>query len=111
MRHKSKSSRAEAVDSHDEQPDPFDFSALEAGIQKAVDELRSKLSALRAAGGRFDPQLVENLRIKLDKKHGTFVALGDVAQVIPKRGSSLTVIVAQEEVMMPLWLTAHVEAS
>ena len=81
--------------------DPLDQSTLETSIRYALEQLQSKLQHLRAGGGRFDPALLEALPVTVDKKssRGT-TRLGDVAQVIPKRGRSLSVIVAQEEVRL-----------
>lgn len=83
--------------------DPFDFSELEAGITKAHEKLKDDLSKLRA-GGRFNPELVENLRVSLvnkDKDSGKqSVRLGDVAQVVP-RGRVLGVMVGEKDVSLP----------
>jgi len=80
--------------------DPFDFSELETGIIKAHDQLKDELSKLRA-GGRFNPELVENLRVSLvnkDKESGKETArLGDLAQVVP-RGRVLGVMVGEKDV-------------
>ena len=77
--------------------DPLDTSDLQDGIHDALDRLRDKIAGLRA-GGRFDPQLVEDLRVTVNKKQAATAKLADLAQVIPKRGRSLAVIVGQEEV-------------
>lgn len=83
--------------------DPFDFSELESGISKAHDKLKDELSKLRA-GGRFNPELLENLRVQLvnkDKESGKeSVRLGDVAQVVP-RGRVLGVMVGEKDVSPP----------
>jgi len=80
--------------------DPFDFSELETGITKAHDKLKDDLSKLRA-GGRFNPELVENLRVSLVNKDNESgkqsVRLGDVAQVVP-RGRVLGIMVGEKDV-------------
>lgn len=66
---------------------------LEADIGKAIERLKNDLSKLRA-GGRFNPEVLEALRVKVGKES---VRLGDVAQVVPK-GRQVQVLVGEEEV-------------
>lgn len=86
----SSSSAPAAVGSED----PFDFSALESDINDAVEKLKADLSQLRQ-GGRFNPQVLESLRVQL--KQGGPVKLGDLAQVVPK-GRVVQVVVGEQEV-------------
>lgn len=79
--------------------DPYDVAALESGIAHAQERLREDLSKLRA-GGRFNPEVVEDLRVTLDKAAKQTVRLGDVAQVVP-RGRVLSVMVGENEVSVP----------
>jgi len=76
--------------------DPADFSALEADIAAAVARLKDDLSKLRA-GGRFNPELLENLRVQPDKSSTSKVRLSDVAQVVPK-GRTVQVLVGEKDV-------------
>ena len=76
--------------------DPADFSALEADIAAAVERLKDDLSKLRA-GGRFNPEVLENLRVQPDKTSGAKVRLSDVAQVVPK-GRIVQVLVGERDV-------------
>ena len=80
--------------------DPSDFTDLDAGIGQALERLTANLSKLRA-GGRFNHELVEELRVKLDKNKSDTERLGDLAQVIPKTGRVLVVMVAEESVSYP----------
>lgn len=80
--------------------DPFDFSALESDINDAVEKLKTDLSQLRQ-GGRFNPQVLESLRVQL--KQGGPVKLGDLAQVVPK-GRVVQVVVGEQEVRLPFIL-------
>lgn len=77
--------------------DPFDFSDLSEGISKAVSKLKDDLSKLRA-GGRFNSEALEALRVHLVKGAKESVRLGDVAQVIPKGGRSVSLLVGEEDV-------------
>ncbi|KAK2759071.1 hypothetical protein FQN54_003170 [Arachnomyces sp. PD_36] len=86
--------------------DPFDFSSLQDGITDAVARLKDDLSKLRA-GGRFNPETIEGLRVNIPKAGGGKEALrlGSLAQVIPKGGRAVTVLVGEEEHIKPITTT------
>ena len=77
--------------------DPFDFSELQAGIQRALERLKDDLSKLRP-GGRFNPDILEALRVHLVKGDKETVRLGDLAQAIPKGGRAVVVLVGEADV-------------
>lgn len=87
----------EAEEEEEVVEDPFDFSSLEEGISKALDKLKNDLSRLRT-GGRFNPEALENLRVHLNKDSKASERLGDLAQVLPKGGRSLMILVGEKEV-------------
>jgi len=71
---------------------------------KAIEGLTHKLSQLRS-GGRLNPEVVENLRVKIgtagkDGDGKETVRLADIAQVVP-RGRMLSVICGESEVRTP----------
>jgi ribosome recycling factor len=78
--------------------DPYDFSTLGASIETALARLKDELGKLRP-GGRFNPDIVEALRVVVGKGEGGKhnLKLGDVAQVIPK-GRTLLVLVGDADV-------------
>jgi len=78
----------------------YDFSTLEAKILKAMEHLTHHLSQLRA-GGRFNPDHLDNLRVKPIKGSAETVRLGDIAQVVPK-GRVVNVIVGEEGHVKPV---------
>ncbi|KAK3675717.1 hypothetical protein LTR78_004358 [Recurvomyces mirabilis] len=80
--------------------DPFDFTTLEADIASAVERLKNNLSRLRA-GGRFNPEVLENLRVQPDKSSNQTVKLSDVAQVIPK-GRVVQIMVGEKDHIKPI---------
>lgn len=87
--------------------DPFDFSQLSNGIQDAVSRLKEDMSKLRV-GGRLNPELIENVRVSLksDSKHRETVKLSELAQVIPKGGRTITILIGEEDVcflLLPLY--------
>lgn len=79
--------------------DPFDFSTLNEGVSKAQEKLKDDLSKLRT-GGRFNPEVLENLRVHLVKDDKKSERLGDLAQVLPKGGRSLMILVGEKEVSL-----------
>ncbi|EQL31399.1 ribosome recycling factor [Blastomyces dermatitidis ATCC 26199] len=85
--------------------DPFGFSQLENDIAGAVQRLKDDISKLRA-GGRFNPEAIETLRVAVSKGDGKgskeTVKLGELAQVIPKGGRMLTILVGEEEYIKPI---------
>jgi len=81
--------------------DPLDFSAMEMTISQAQDRMKDELSKLRS-GGRFNHELLETLRVNLNKEKDT-VKLGDVAQVLPRGGRIIVVLVGENDV----WLRIH----
>ncbi|KXT07670.1 hypothetical protein AC578_10204 [Pseudocercospora eumusae] len=91
----SKSSKGESANE-----DPYDFSALEADIARTLERLKNDLSKLRA-GGRFNPEVVENLRVQPDKASNQTVKLSDVAQVIPK-GRTVQILVGEKDHVKPV---------
>jgi ribosome recycling factor len=76
--------------------DPFDFSNLESEISNSIERLKNSLSKLRA-GGRFNPETLENLRVQPDKQSNQTFKLSDLAQVIPK-GRTVQILVGEKDV-------------
>ena len=87
---KQATSKSEPID------DPYDFSTLESDIAAAIERLKNDLSKLRA-GGRFNPEVLENLRVQPDKNNSQTVKLSDLGQVIPK-GRTVQVLVGEKDV-------------
>lgn len=77
--------------------DPLDLSELCRGIANAVDRLTEDISKL-SVRGRFNTTAIENLRVCPAKGSKKTVKLGELAQVVPKGGRLVTVLVAEEEV-------------
>ncbi|KAM3419965.1 hypothetical protein BST61_g3281 [Cercospora zeina] len=80
--------------------DPYDFADLETTISDTLEKLKTDLSRLRA-GGRFNPEVVENLRVQPDKQSNQTVKLNDVAQVIPK-GRTVQILVGEKDHVKPV---------
>lgn len=93
----SESSSSTSSSAAAEDNDPFDFSTLQAGIDKSLEKLKNDLGKLRT-GGRFNPEVLEGLRVKLGKDAKESFRLGDLAQVLPKGGRSVVVLVGEKDV-------------
>ncbi|PWY71492.1 putative ribosome recycling factor [Aspergillus heteromorphus CBS 117.55] len=76
--------------------DPYDLSQLHNGIADALSRLKDDLSRLRV-GGRFNTELIENLRVQLSKGSKELLKLRDVAQVVPKGGRMVAVLASGED--------------
>ncbi|KAF2217992.1 hypothetical protein CERZMDRAFT_92620 [Cercospora zeae-maydis SCOH1-5] len=87
--------------------DPYDFADLETEISNTLEKLKTDLSKLRA-GGRFNPELVENLRVQPDKESNQTVKVNDVAQVIPK-GRTVQILVGEQDHVKPV--TSAIQSS
>jgi len=59
--------------------------------------LENDLSKLRT-GGRFNPEVLESLRVSLKKDSKKTERLGDLAQVLPKGGRMLMILVGEKDV-------------
>ncbi|KAI6251489.1 Ribosome-recycling factor, mitochondrial [Erysiphe necator] len=81
--------------------DLWNFTNLKEGIKERIDWLQSELSKLRKGGG-FNPDLLENLRIVVQKGSKKTESLGDLAQIIPKGGRSLAIHVGEKAHVKPI---------
>ncbi|KAI5291827.1 hypothetical protein KEM54_006072 [Ascosphaera aggregata] len=79
--------------SSSDEPD-LGFDALQKSIDDAIARMKDAISKLRT-GGRFNPQLIEQLRVSLDRKKDS-AKLGDIAQVIPKGGRNVVILLGDE---------------
>ncbi|PVH83410.1 ribosome recycling factor [Cadophora sp. DSE1049] len=102
LKKKGRADREEAASTQaTEVEDPYDFSTLESGIEKVLEKLKNDLSKLRT-GGRFNPEVLENLRVHLVKDSKASEKLGDLAQVLPKGGRSLMILVGEKDHIKPI---------
>ncbi|TVY85812.1 Ribosome-recycling factor, partial [Lachnellula willkommii] len=103
LKKKSKADREleEAASTNQVVEDPLDFSELDAGIEKALKKLENDLSKLRT-GGRFNPEVLDNLRVSLGKGDKKTERLGDLANVLPNGGRMLMVLVGEKEHLHPV---------
>ncbi|KAJ5286897.1 hypothetical protein N7478_002583 [Penicillium angulare] len=102
---KDKGKKSSAPEESDPSPvaieDPFDLSQLDSGISGAVSRLKDDLSKLRA-GGRFNTTSIEALKVQVGKESQDSFRLSDLAQVLPKGGRMVTILVSEEELVKPV---------
>ncbi|KAL4883608.1 ribosome recycling factor-domain-containing protein [Aspergillus karnatakaensis] len=81
--------------------DSLDLKPLEDGIAAALSRLKDDLAKLRI-GGRQSTESIESLRVHLSKGSKGTVKLGELAQVVPKGGRMVTVLVSEESYIKPI---------
>ena len=64
-------------------------------MSRAHERLKNDLSKIKAGGK--DPEVIENVRVRLSKAEKETVKLGDVASVVP-RGRNVAVLVGEKDV-------------
>lgn len=95
---KGSSSSSSSSSSTSDEPD-LGFKELQKSIDDAVARMKEDIAKLRT-GGRFNPSLIEQLRVSLDNKKKETVRLGDIAQVIPKGGRNIVILLGDESVCL-----------
>ena len=65
------------------------------------------MSKLRT-GGRFNPEVLENIKVHLIKDSKASERLGVLAQVLPKGGRSVMILVGEKDVSHRLTLALEV---
>lgn len=81
--------------------EPLDFADVKSRMAKNEEHARDALKKLRA-GGRFNPDLVGALRVQPDRKEGASFPLRELAQVVPKGGRSISILVHEEAYVKPI---------
>ena len=106
-----------ATKNRDAELDPYDFSALQLDIDRALARLRDSLTKTRDAG-RVTSSMIEDLPVELNVKgsntsggsaHKERTRVGDIVSVVPKGGRSMQVFCSEEGHVKPI--TAAIQAS
>ena len=79
--------------------DPFDFSALEKGVEDALRRLKEDLERIRPGGLALEEVEAVQVQLGVAKKAGgkETVKLGEIAQVV-RKGREMVVMVGEKEV-------------
>lgn len=81
--------------------EPLDFADVQSRLAKASEAPTEALKKLRS-GGRFNPDLIGAVRVTPDKKDGTSYPLRELAQVVPKGGRTISIIVHEAASVKPV---------
>ncbi|KAI0895863.1 ribosome recycling factor [Annulohypoxylon nitens] len=89
--------------------EPLDFADVESRIAWQNEHFESILKKLRS-GGRFNPDVVGNLRIQPDRKDQTTYPLKEVAQIIPRGGRTISILAHEEAYIKPIMSAVQTSA-
>ncbi|KAH8197100.1 hypothetical protein TruAng_008739 [Truncatella angustata] len=82
--------------------EPLDFADVQSRLAKASETPLENLKKLKA-GGRFNPDLIGALRVVPDKQEGgASYPLRELAQVVPKGGRTISILVHEAESIKPI---------
>ncbi|CCU76939.1 CELP0024 Effector like protein [Blumeria hordei DH14] len=81
--------------------DPHDFTTLLSGIAKCQAKLEADLAQHRN-GGRFNPDVLGALRVSVSRDGKKTERLSDLAQIVPKSGRSLIIMVGEKAHIKPI---------
>ncbi|KAI0549681.1 ribosome recycling factor [Xylaria curta] len=81
--------------------EPLDFADVESRLQKHAEHFNSLLKKVRT-GGRFDPDVVGALEVTVDKKTGEVYPLRELAQVVPRGGRAVSLLVHEAGYVKPI---------
>ncbi|KAI0857468.1 ribosome recycling factor [Xylaria cubensis] len=94
------------------QPDPeepLNFADVESRLQKHADHFTPSLKKMQT-GGRFDPDAVGALQVTVNKKAGEAYPLRELAQVVPRGGRAVSLLVHEAEYVKPIMSAVQTSA-
>lgn len=106
-REKTNPKAAEASDAPSSQhptpdpEDPLNFADVESRLKKASESPVENLKKVKA-GGRFNPDLIGALRVQSVGKDGPSYPLRELAQVVPKGGRTISILVHEADSIKPI---------
>ncbi|KAI0160624.1 ribosome recycling factor [Xylariaceae sp. FL1272] len=74
--------------------DPLDFSDVKSRLSATSEKFRT---TFKKSAGRFEPDYIGNLKVLVDKKDNISYPLRDLAQVVPRGGRTVSLLVHEEE--------------
>ncbi|KAI0532756.1 ribosome recycling factor domain-containing protein [Xylaria digitata] len=81
--------------------DPLNFADVESRLSKHAEHFRASLKTMQT-GARFDPEVVGGMRVTVDKKTGQTYPLRELAQVVPRGGRAVSLLVHDAEYVKPI---------
>ncbi|KAI1366231.1 ribosome recycling factor [Xylaria arbuscula] len=81
--------------------EPLNFDDVASRLQKHAEHFKAALKKMQT-GSRFDPDAIGGLRVTVDKKTGDAYPLHELAQVVPRGGRSVSLLVHEAEYVKPI---------
>lgn len=81
--------------------EPLNFADVESRLQKLSEQFNSLLKKMHT-GGRFDPEVVGALAVTVDKQAGGAYPLRELAQVVPRGGRAVSLLVHEVAYVKPI---------
>ncbi|KAI1424516.1 ribosome recycling factor [Xylaria sp. FL1777] len=81
--------------------EPLNFADVESRLQKHAEHFRASLKKMQT-GARFDPDVIGGLQVTISKKTGEAYPLRELAQVVPRGGRAVSLLVHDEEYVKPI---------
>ncbi|KAI3324790.1 ribosome recycling factor [Xylariaceae sp. AK1471] len=81
--------------------EPLNFADVKSRLRKHAEHFRASFKKLHTSG-RFDPDVIGALRVTVDKKEGIVYPLRELAQVVPRGGRAVSLLVHDDEYVKPI---------
>lgn len=80
----------------------FDLADVEAEYHALDERFGRRLREFKSAGGRFNPDLLGQLRVKPDRASSETYPLRELAQVVHRGGRSVSILVSDQSYVKPI---------
>lgn len=81
--------------------EPLNFADVESRLRKEAEHFKAVFKKVHA-GGRFDPDVIGALIVAVDRKAGTSYPLRELAQVVPRGGRAVSLLVHEAAYVRPI---------
>lgn len=80
----------------------FDLGDVEAEYKKLDERFEKRLQEFKSAGGRFNPDLLGQLRVRVDRDSDELYPLRELAQVVYRGGRTVNIMVSDQMYIKPI---------
>lgn len=80
----------------------FDLSDVDTEYKKHDERFERRLQEFKSAGGRFNPELLGQLRVRPDRDSPEMYPLRELAQVVYRGGRSVSIMVSDQSYIKPI---------
>ncbi|ORY55443.1 ribosome recycling factor domain-containing protein, partial [Pseudomassariella vexata] len=81
--------------------DPLDFADVRSRLTKHDEQAQDLLKKLKS-GGRFNPDMIGALKVQPDRKEPVAYPLRELAQIVPRGGRTISLLVHEEASIKPI---------